>query len=121
MRKTITGSSRCPRQRLLCCTFVLRCAGGGGIILCKDIRAEEKPVVDVEGLHGVAHTWVNAPPLKEEYELVLVYTDVGDVLERVLDPLTRYLTEIVVLLLLLTRRRDFWRFRTRASVTFFAA
>lgn len=72
--------------------FVLGCAARGRrrrlLLLREDVRAEKEPVIDVEGLHGVAQVWIEAPALEEKDELGLVEPDVRNVLERVLDALT---------------------------------
>ena len=97
----VLGSVRVIRQTILRAGVLGSAARGRHLSrsrhpLCEDVRAEEKPVVDVEGLHGVAQIWIRAAPLEEEHQLGLVEPDVVHVLERIVDVLARHLVEKVV-------------------------
>lgn len=81
--------------------------GGCGRPLGEDVWAEEEPVVDVEGLHGVAQVRVRAAPLEEEHQLGLVEPHVVHVLERIVDVLAGHLVEEVVVRLRFTAWRGF--------------
>ena len=65
--------------------------------LCEDIRPEEKPVIDMERLHGIAQVRIGASSLKEEHQFGLVEPHVVHIFEWILDMLARHLVKEVVL------------------------